>query len=121
MSEANKPAKRLPLELNINFRRSYGRKEESGKLQNISITGAFLKTDHEDLAPRDKLIITFEVSGRVRKIDASIVWNNEHGCGIRFQPFNNRDVQIVDDLMYFVDSQRESRRSVFKSIIDQVS
>ena len=118
---AKKPAKRLPLVLKVEFRKSYARQDGKGTLKNISLTGAFLETQITDLAPSDKLLITFQVSERVRKMTGTVVWKNQHGCGIKFQPFNKRDTQIVDDLMYFIESKRECRREVLNNILKQVS
>lgn len=115
------PAPRLPLKMDIEFRRSYARQAAKGTLRNISITGAFLETLTDVLEPADKVVITFVVSGRRRKVNATIIWKNQLGCGIRFEPFNNRDVQIVDDLMYFVETNREDRRSVLDDIFKRVS
>ena len=120
-NDSNPPAPRLPLEMNVEFRKSYARQSEVGVLNNISLTGAFLKSKSLDAQPDDKLLITFTVSGRIRKIQATIVWSNTSGCGIRFQPFNNRDLQIVDDLMYFVENRRENRREVLENIFKRVS
>jgi hypothetical protein len=122
MNQTTGPARRLPLEMNIEYRRSYARRADVGKLKNISITGAFLETTQvPELLPDDKVILTFEVSGRKRNMNAKIVWKNGIGCGVSFQPFNNRDVQIVDDLMYFAESKRESTRSVLEDIFKKVS
>lgn len=121
VENSKKPAKRLPLVLNVEFRKSYARQDAKGVLKNISLTGAFLETDLTDLAPTDKLIITFQVSERVRKMAGTVVWKNGRGCGIQFQPFNKRDVQIVDDLMYFVENRREGRKEVLDIILKQVS
>jgi len=119
--QIKKPAKRLPVVLNVEFRKSYARQDAKGTLKNISLTGAFLETKMNDLAPMDKLIITFQVSERVRKMTGTIVWRNQYGCGIQFQPFNKRDIQIVDDLMYFIESKRECRKEVLESILKHVS
>lgn len=122
MNQPTVPARRLPLEMSIEYRRSYARRADVGKLKNISITGAFLETNLvPELLPEDKVVLTFEVSGRKRKMNAKIVWKNGIGCGLSFQPFNNRDVQIVDDLMYFAESKRESTRSVLDDIFKKVS
>jgi hypothetical protein len=115
------PSPRIPLKLEVEYRKSYGRSGETGLLKNISLTGAFLEHVNEELKSSDKVTITFKVGGRVRKINASIIWSNSRGSGIRFLPTNNRDVQIVDDLMYFVESKRENRRSVLDDIIKQVA
>jgi hypothetical protein len=118
-SDDTVPSPRIPLKLDVEYRKSYGRSAEFGKLKNISLTGAFLEHDNEALKGRDKVAITFQVGGRVRKIHALIVWSNSVGAGIKFLPSNNRDVQIVDDLMYFIESKRETRRGVLDDIFKQ--
>ena len=115
------PAPRLPLKMDVEYRRSYARQSVHGTLRNISLTGAFLETNSDQLTTTDKVVVTFIVSGRRRNINATIVWKNGAGCGIKFQPFNNRDVQIVDDLMYFVETSREDRRNVLDDIFKRVS
>jgi len=116
------PAPRLPLKLSVEFRRNYARQTSKGTLRNISLTGAFVETiDTRELESADKIVVTLVVSGRKRKIPATVIWKNQVGCGIRFKPFNNRDVQLVDDLMYFIENNRESSRSVFDDIIKRVS
>ena len=116
------PAPRLPLKMSVEFRRNYARQSSRGILRNISLTGAFVETvDSLQLESSDKIVVTLIVSGRKRKIPATVVWKNQIGCGIRFKPFNNRDVQLVDDLMYFIENSRESSRSVFDDIIKRVS
>jgi hypothetical protein len=120
-TETTKPAPRIPLKLEVEYRRSYGRSSDTGQLKNISITGAFLEHGNEQLKENDKVAITFKVGGRVRKINASIIWSTSKGAGIKFLPTNNRDVQIVDDLMYFVESKREGRRDVLDDIFKQAA
>ena len=117
------PAPRLPLLLEVEFRRNYSRREERGKLKNISLTGAFIEFDSPDkaFAPQDKLVVKILVSGRERSIPASVVWQNQRGCGIRFRPTNNRDTQIVDDLMYFVENSRSGQKSVLDTIFKKVA
>ena len=115
------PSPRIPLKLEIEYRKSYGRMADTGLLKNISITGAFLEHANEELKASEKVTITFKVGGRTRKINASIIWSNGRGSGIKFLPANNRDVQIVDDLMYFVESKRENRRDVLDDIFKQAA
>lgn len=124
MNEPNvvAPSKRIPLQMDVEYRRSYARRGEKGCLKNISLTGAFLETPISQLlAPNDKVTITLLVSGRSRQIAAHVVWNCDRGCGLRFSPINHRDVQIVDDLMYFVETSRQSQRSVLDDIFRKVS
>jgi hypothetical protein len=115
------PAARLPLQMDVEFRRSYARQPEKGKLKNISLTGAFLETHDLDFVPNDKIVLTINVSGRIRRLNAHVIWRGKTGCGLAFEPVNNRDVQIVDDLMYFVENKRESRRTVLTDIFKKVS
>lgn len=113
------PSPRIPLQMQIEYRKSYGRQNVKGTLKNISLTGAFLETETVELAPEDKVVIEFVVSERRRKMIATIIWKNGAGCGIEFHPFNKRDTQIVDDLMYFVQNRREFRRSLLDDIFKQ--
>lgn len=116
MEPTKTPARRIPLALDINYKKSYARQDSKGIVSNISLTGAFIKTETARLQASEKLCLYFEVSGRRRKIQATVVWINESGAGLSFMPFNNRDVQLIDDLMYFVESSRENRRSILETI-----
>jgi hypothetical protein len=110
------PSPRIPLQMQVEYRKSYGRQNVKGTLKNISLTGAFLETDVIELAPEDKVVLEIVVSERRRKMAATIIWKTQHGCGVMFQPFNKRDVQIVDDLMYFVQNRREFRKNILDDI-----
>lgn len=116
---SNVPSPRIPLQMSIEYRKSYGRANAKGILKNISLTGAFLETETIELAPEDKVVLEFIVSERRRKMAATIVWKNAKGCGVLFHPFNKRDTQIVDDLMYFVQNRREFRRNLLDDIFKQ--
>ena len=119
----SEPAPRLPLMMRVEYRRSYGRSCEKGFLVNISLTGAFLKThtSNHNICVKDKLLFTFIVSGRERRVQAQVVWTNQDGCGIKLIPNNNRDVQIIDDLMYFVQNQKESQKDLLQNIFKRVA
>lgn len=116
-----KPAPRLPLQLPIEFRKNYSRKSDYGDLKNISLTGAFLIHQTDEIVVNDKINIHFKVSGRERILNASVIWLSDNGCGLQFHPDNNRDVQIVDDLMYFVKDRRTKNRNVLDEIFVQVN
>lgn len=121
MDSNNIPAARTQLLLPVSFKKNYSRENSQGNLRNISLTGAFLEHGEATaLKPNDKLVVFFEVAGRERKIQAMVVWSNSVGCGLKFMPVNNRDVQIVDDLIYFVEAQRTDRRDVFDKILKKV-
>ncbi|MEN0057484.1 MAG: PilZ domain-containing protein [Bdellovibrio sp.] len=114
------PAPRTPLNLEVSFKRNYAREETKGTLKNISITGAFLEFAGGDVRASEKLHLTFIVAGRERKVAAHVIWTNSIGCGLKFLPVNNRDIQIVDDLIYFVENSRTDRRSVMDTIFKKV-
>lgn len=120
MDSNNIPAPRTQLLLPVSFKKNYSRENSKGNLRNISLTGAFLEHEESGLKPNDKVAIFFEVAGRERKIQATVVWANSAGCGVKFMPVNNRDVQIVDDLIYFVEAQRTDRRDVLDKILKKV-
>jgi hypothetical protein len=115
------PAPRTPLHIQVEFRRSYARGEANGILKNISITGAFLQHGGESLRAGEKLHLKFIVSGRERDVQAMVIWVNGAGSGIKFLPMNNRDVQIVDDLIYFVEAKRTDSREILDTIFKKVA
>lgn len=120
MAETAKPADRIPLRLPIEFRKTYARQQEKGGLVNISMTGAFLEHFTGDLEVNDQINIHFRVSGRERVLQATIVWKSNLGSGVRFSPDNQQDVQIIDDLMYFVKNHREKKKAVLHTIFSKV-
>lgn len=115
------PAPRTPLHLEVTFRRNYARNDLAGVLKNISLSGAFLEIAAHDLRIEEKISLTFVVGSRERKIAAQIIWKNALGAGIKFLPQNNRDVQIVDDLIYYVESKRMGHRGILDGILKKVS
>ena len=115
------PAPRTPLNLEVCFKRSYAREETTGRLRNISLTGAFLEVADSGFRANEKVQLKLIVGGRERKVAASVIWANSNGCGIKFLPTNNRDVQIVDDLIYYVESSRTENRSVLDNIFKKVA
>lgn len=114
------PAPRTPLNLEVSFKRNYAREETKGTLKNISITGAFLEFSGGNVRANEKLNLIFIVAGRERKVAAHVIWANSAGVGVKFMPQNNRDVQIVDDLIYFVENDRSGRRSIMDTILKKV-
>ena len=114
------PAPRTPLNLEVSFKRNYAREETKGTLRNISITGAFLEFTGGQVRANEKLNLVFVVAGRERKVAAHVIWANSAGAGVKFVPMNNRDVHIVDDLIYFVENSRTDRRSLMDNIFKKV-
>lgn len=104
------------------LRKSYAREETKANLKNISLSGAFLFHSGEKLVAGEKVQLTFSVSGRERDAQAVVVWTNSKGSGVKFLPLNNRDVDnIVDDLIYYVESKRTGTRSVLDQIFKKVA
>lgn len=121
MESEKLPSPRTPMNMEVCFKRSYAREESVGFIKNLSLTGAFLAFQAMPMQPGEKINIRLQVEDRLRKIPAVVVWSNSVGCGILFQPTNNRDRQIVDDLIYFHESGRELRRSVLQEIFKKVA
>jgi len=115
------PAPRTPLNIDVGFRKSYAREDSSGTLKNISLTGAFLAHNASQLRAGEKVHMNFSVAGREREIHAIVVWSNSFGAGVKFLPQNNRDVQIVDDLIYFVETRRSGSRDILDRIFKKVA
>lgn len=120
MSSEKSVAPRMPLAIEVEFRKSYSRSFNVGILRNISLSGAFLSHSKSDLITGDKVQLTLNVGSRVRKLNAEVIWNNQTGVGLKFHHNNNRDLQIVDDLMYFAENRRESQKEVLEDIFDKV-
>ena len=120
MNSDKVPSPRIPLSVEVEFRRSYSRSSDKGTLRNISLSGAFLENTENNMLQGDKLQIVFIVAGRSRKLKAEVVWKNQAGVGLKFSPANNRDIQIIDDLIYFVENKRTSSKGVFNSILKKV-
>ena len=112
---------RMNLDLDVNYRKSYGRRNVKGRLKNISLSGAFLSDVAKEFKLNEKITFEFSVGGRKRELAADVVWKNEAGCGVKFKHFNNRDIQIIDDLMYFVTSKKETVRDLLNSIFKAAS
>lgn len=121
METSQTPAPRTPLFIDVDYRKNYAREGTKGVLRNISITGAFLQYDGDSLRNGEKLFLKFQVAGRERTIQAMVIWSNSKGSGVKFLPSNNRDVQIVDDLIYFVESKRGGTKDILDQIFKKVA
>jgi hypothetical protein len=121
INQSQKPAPRIPLEIEVEYRKSYGRNSATGQLKNVSLTGAFIKHFEHALSCDDKISLNFNVGGRMRNISAVVIWSSKSGAGVKFLPTTNRDVQIIDDLIYFVESKRQNRRGVIDEIFKRAA
>ena len=116
------PAERIPLQYDVTFKKNYSRNPSKGLLQNLSMTGAFLATSLEEgLEVSEKISIEFQISGRRRKVTSKVIWKNKVGVGIQFIPTNNQDVQIIDDLLFFVQNKRETSKDILDQIFQKVA
>jgi len=115
------PLPRTALNIDVAFRKSYARDASTGTLKNISLSGAFLAHTNAQLRAGEKVHMSFSVADRERDIHAVVIWSNAYGSGIKFLPQNNRDIQIVDDLIYFVETKRTDTRGVLDQILKKVA
>ncbi len=114
------PEPRFNVDLAFEFKRNYARNIAKAEVRNISLTGAFIKTE-VNLKPSEKLNVYLSVSGRTRKVAAKVVWVGDRGVGLEFQPFNSRDLQIVDDIIYYATEKNSSTKSLLGSILNKVA
>lgn len=120
MSLERQIAPRISLAMEVEFRKSYSRQQNQGTIRNISLTGAFLEKNSPPFNPGDKIQFVLHVGSRARKLNAEVVWQCDQGVGVKFHHFNNRDIQIIDDLMYFASNKRESQKDVLDNIFNKV-
>lgn len=119
--KADTRAPRIPLHIEVEFRRNYAREVTHGTLKNISLTGAYFQHEGMRLRINEKISLTFKVNGRERVIHGVVIWRNGSGSGMKFLPTNNRDVQIVDDLIDYVESKRTGTRKILNLIFEKVT
>jgi hypothetical protein len=116
------PAQRHTLLFEVEFKRNYARRHTKANMKNVSLTGAFLENpENLDLEKDEKINLNLFVGGRARTLQATVIWKNHLGCGVRFAHSNNRDLQIIDDLIFYVESTRASQKSVLADIFKKVS
>lgn len=121
MDQNNRPLPRTKMNLDIQFKRNYARSQSVGLLKNLSLTGAFLETPQVgELRKNDKIQLAFQVAGRNRKLHATIVWTNSTGMGLKFEHQSNRDMQIVDDLIYFVEASNSEKSEAIQNLFKAV-
>lgn len=118
--EDKSTAQRFSVDVDLDFKCNYARDFSKAQIKNISVSGALIKTD-VPLKPEEKINVFFRLSGRERKIPAQVVWVTEKGAGIKFNHFNNRDIQIVDDLIYFATEKSSSVKDLLDNILSKVA
>ena len=118
--ELEKPAKRHRVELKFEFKRSYARQPAQAEVKNLSLTGALIKID-QPLRPAEKISVFLAISGRTRKVNAEVIWAGDGVSGIKFLPFNNRDLQIVDDIIYYATEKSHSTKELLDTILNKVA
>ena len=133
-------------QLDVEYKKIYARSFGNAQLKNINNSGAYLflqnpnkqkSQEQQDLQKqindlsedknhkqdslhlKDKISIVLEVGERKRTLQASVVSTDSYGARVKFHFYNNRDYQIVDDLIYFVEKSKEERRRRLDFIFDQ--
>ncbi|MBK9293645.1 MAG: PilZ domain-containing protein [Oligoflexia bacterium] len=119
-TDTKKPAERHNIDFDLDFKCNYARDFNKAQIKNLSVTGALIKTDVA-LKPDERINVFVRISGRERKIPAKVVWIGERGAGIKFNHFNNRDIQIVDDLIYFVTEKGLSTKDLLQNILNKAA
>ncbi len=114
------PAPRVSLNVVVECRRTYAREAGNAQIKNISLTGALIEQGQTELNPQDKVHLLFRVSGRTRRLQATVIWTREKLAGVCFTPQNKRDIQIIDDFIYFIEEQKTNRKSVLEDIFKRV-
>jgi hypothetical protein len=87
----------------------------------VSLTGAFISHQHHDLISGDRVTIELVIGGQKRKIVAEVIWTNSFGAGIKFIPANQKDIQMIDDLIYYLEEKKSSLNSVLGEVLKKVS
>ena len=118
--------------LNVEYKKKYARYFKNGRLKDISNSEAYLITKDEEcvqkykirndktiLNLRDKVSVILKLGQRKRILQASVISNNAHGVKLKFHFYNNREYQIVDDLIYFIEKSKEKRRQHLDFIFSQ--
>lgn len=112
----NQPAPRTPARMGVEFRRVYGRQVFDGIIKNISVTGVFiehaLRFEKEDMVQ-----IEMCIGNRKKKIKAKVIWSNEMGSGLQFHPKSKQEIQMIDDMIYFIEQRWHEMKGVLNNIL----
>ncbi len=121
----------FPAYLNVEYKKVYARDFTCGQLRHINNSEAYLSTpsipsknpisrdSKKALKSQDKISIVLVLGERKRILQASVLSTDSRGARVKFHFLNNRDYQIIDDLIYFVEKAKESRRKKLHFIFDQ--
>ena len=107
--------------LNVEYKKKYARHFKMGNLRDINNSEAYLLTndDKTSLNLKDEISIFLKLGERKRTIQASVILKDTHGIKIKFHFYNNKEYQIVDDLIYFIEKSKEKRRQSLDFIFNQ--
>ena len=107
--------------LDVEYKKKYARHFKVGRLRDISNSEAYLLTK-DDKTPfnlKDEISITLKLGQRKRTLQASVIASDTSGVKIKFHFYNNREYQIVDDMIYFIEKSKEERRQSLDFIFNQ--
>ena len=121
----------IPPNLNVEYKKKYARHFNRGILKDISHSEAYLlienegfiqeykRNDKDCLNIKDEISIILKLGQRERTLQASVISNDTYGVKIKFHFYSNREYQIVDDLIYFIEKSKEKRRQSLDFIFSQ--
>ena len=97
--------------LNVEYKKKYARHLRIGRLRDISNSEAYLLTEDDKalFSLRDEISITLELGQRKRTLQASVIANDTQGVKVKFHFYNNREYQIIDDLIYFIEKSKRRK------------
>ena len=115
--------------LNVEYKKKYARHFKKGTLKDMSHSEAYLiiknegftqkNKEQDSLNIKDEISIILKLEQRERTLQASVISNDTYGVKIKFHFYNNREYQIVDDLIYFIEKSKEKRRQSLDFIFSQ--
>ena len=111
----------ISTDFNVEYKKKYARHFQIGRLKDISNSEAYLltKNNKASLNLKDEISILFKLGERKRVIQASVISSDAHGVKLKFHFYNNKEYQIVDDLIYFIEKSKEERRQSLDLIFNQ--
>ncbi len=95
---------RKPQDLPIEFRIKPGGERFSGLLSELTMAGAYIKTDHEQQLGR-KIELYIQLLGQEGEqvVRAIVRWEHPHGFGVQFVQLAEKDVYALMDILSTID------------------
>lgn len=103
----------------VEYRCNYDRQTSLGTLENINLKGAFLRTSLPFDSTTEKILLTISLNKRKREIKANIVDRGKSGCAVEFLYVGKKGLQLIDDLIYFIEKITDKKKSLLHSIFEK--